>query len=299
MSNELAIGKVCLLKYLGLILIGIVLVVALRACSPVRMLNLVTPDGGYEDKTIVPYADGARHSLDIYRAASPKARAPVIMFIYGGGWTSGEKGQYKFVADAFTTAGYDVVIPDYRLYPEATYPAFVEDVAAAFAKAKETFSNRDFVLIGHSAGAYNAMMLALAPSYLEAEGVQVCDSIRGVVGLSGPYGAIPLKEEPYISVFPDRMTGEDAPVNIASANAPPALLITGDEDMTVAPKQSEALAGILSEQGVEAGLKIYPGLNHIDPVRMLSRYFDGAAPVKDDILAWLDGLEERTAPTCG
>ena len=65
---------------------------------------------------------------------------PVVVFFYGGSWQSGRRQDYSFVAQALTSRGCVVVIPDYRLYPEANFPAFVEDGAAAFAWVHEHIS---------------------------------------------------------------------------------------------------------------------------------------------------------------
>ncbi|MBB35253.1 MAG: esterase [Hirschia sp.] len=269
---------------------ALALCLVLAACSPVRLLNTATPSFNYKQKQTIAFGEGERQSMDIYRAKSPKEDAPVLVFFYGGGWTWGEKAQYKFVGDAFASAGYDVVIPDYRLYPKVKYPAFVEDAAHAVARVAQEFPDRKIVLMGHSAGAYNGMMLTLDPHWLADVGVDRDQVIAGMVGLSGPYGATPMTDKPYISIFPKRMTGDDGPVNIASAGDPPVLLITGSDDETVDPKNTTELARILRENGVDVTEHVYPELTHIDTARVLSRFFDGDAPQKGDILAWLEGV---------
>src|SRR3569623_1407897 len=79
--------------------------------------------------TGIAYADGDRMKLDIYGPKNPTGPAPVVMFIYGGSWKQGQRQDYQFVGRALAAIGFVVVIPDYRLYPDVTYPSFLEDLA--------------------------------------------------------------------------------------------------------------------------------------------------------------------------
>lgn len=266
----------------------------LTGCSAAGALNAVTPSGSFDRDKDIPYGDQSRQSMDIYRAQTPKSGAPTLVFVYGGAWSRGRKGMYKFVAEGFTKDGYDVVVPDYRLYPDATYPDMIVDTGAAVQKAATLFPGRPLVLIGHSAGAYNVLMSALAP---EISGVEPCEQIAGVISLSGPTGAYPLTDEPYISIFPDRFEGSDAPINRSDRPAPPLLLINGSDDTTVGPENATRMAEKFNDAGLRAEAAIYPGMNHIDPVRVLSRHFDGNSTLKSDMQTFIDGLE-MSPPFC-
>lgn len=68
---------------------------------------------------------------------SAAANRPVVVFWYGGAWVYGAKEEFRFVAAALAEAGYVAVLPDYRLYPEARFPTFVEDGALALRWAHE------------------------------------------------------------------------------------------------------------------------------------------------------------------
>ena len=88
----------------------------------------------------------------------------MIVFFYGGSWQTGARSEYGFVAARLARRGFVVAVPDYRLFPEAVFPAFLEDAASAvawmFRHASEFGGNSaELFLIGHSAGAYNAVML--------------------------------------------------------------------------------------------------------------------------------------------
>ena len=272
-------------------------VTALAACAPVSILNGITPSSTFDRSKNVSFGEGDRDELDIYRAEKPKPDAPVLVFVHGGSWDSGSKGIYKFLAEGFTKSGYDIVVPNYRLYPQSKFPDFIEDNAKAVSYTAETFPDKQIVLIGHSAGAYNVLMLALRDEYLRTAGVDRCAKISGVVALAAPTGIIPLDSEPLITIFPDRFTGEDAVLNNVTGPAPAVFLGHGESDTTVYPKNSTALAEKITARGGSAQVEIYPGQSHIDVVKVLSRHFDGDATLKADIVNFIDGLP-KTGANC-
>ena len=273
------------------------LALSLSACSAVSVLNGITPSGSFDRDKDVPYGQGERAVMDIYRAEEPRAGAPVLVFIHGGSWAEGDKKIYKFLAEGFTMEGFDVVVPNYRLYPQARYPDMIKDTAAAARAASAAFGGRDVVLMGHSAGGYNVLMAAMAPDVSGLD--EVCESVAGVVSLAAPTGAYPLTDEPFITIFPERFGGQDAPVNrVAGAKLPPLFLVNGLDDTTVGPKNVEVLASALEGEGLRVRSKLYPGMNHTDAVRVLSRHFDGDSPLKADIIAFVDSLDTTRDDHC-
>lgn len=274
----------------GFCLAGFVATVGAVACAPVTLLNTITPSDSFTRAKNISYGELERQKLDIYKAESPRANSPVLVFIHGGSWTDGSKDIYKFLAEGFTSEGFDVVVPNYRLYPDAVYPRMIEDSAKAVAYAKEQYPERPLVVMGHSAGGYNALMLGLDPTYLSTQGAELCETVAGVISLSGPTGIIPLKEEPYITIFPDRFTGDDAPLNNVNGPTPPMFFGHGADDKTVYPQNSEKLAETISARGGVADIKVYEDMNHTDAVKVLSRHFDGDASLKDDIIAFMTNL---------
>ena len=269
----------------------------LAGCSAVSVLNGITPSSSFERTHSVAYGEGDRAVMDIYRTTTPKEAAPTLVFVHGGSWSEGSKDIYKFLAEGFTKDGYNVVVPNYRLFPEARYPDMIADTGASIRAAREMFPNRPVVLIGHSAGGYNALMAVMAP---ELSGLDVCASIAGVVSLAAPTGAYPLKEEPFITIFPDRFTGQDAPMGRVDSvsGLPPFFLINGLDDTTVGPKNAEDLAVALQARGFEAKTGLYDGMDHTDVVRLLSRHFDGDSSLKDDILGFIDPLSKKSGSYC-
>ncbi len=186
------------------------------------------------------------------------------------------------------------IIPDYRLFPEVRFPDFLEDGARVIRWALDNAAPhsgdpRHVVLAGHSAGAYNAVMLALDPRYLEAAKVDPA-AIRAVAGLAGPYDFLPLDDPATINTFgATRDLAATQPMNFALANSPPVFLATGDEDDRVRPRHTRALAMRLREAGAKVEEKVYPDLGHVGILLALSKPLRGKAPVLNDAAAFLRG----------
>ena len=170
----------------------------LPGCSGADFVNSMVPREGYRVVSDLAYGPGPRQKLDVYIPDNAPASLPTVLFLYGGGWTSGSKADYLFVGEAFASRGYAVVIADYRLYPEIRYPAFLDDSAAAVAWVKRRMAAETgtapsaLYLVGHSAGAYNAAMLTVDPRWLGSQNLSACDSVDAFVGLAGPYDFRPL-----------------------------------------------------------------------------------------------------------
>jgi len=272
-------------------------IIAVAACAPVNVLNGITPSGSFSKDKNVSFGALPRQTMDVFIAQKPRENSPVIVFVHGGSWDSGNKDIYKFLAEGFTQNGFDVVVPNYRLYPEARYPEFIEDNALAVAQTAKRFPNRPIALMGHSAGGYNVLMLGLVPKYLEAAGVDRCAQIAGIAALSAPVGIVPLKEEPLITIFPDRFTKTDAPLNQVTGPVPQMFLANGQDDKTVYPDNSVALGKKITQRGGQAQVKIYPDMNHTDAVKVLSRHFDGDSELKADLVSFFDSLP-KTGGSC-
>jgi len=268
-------------------------VVALAACAPVTFLNGITPSGSFSKAKNISYGKLDRQKLDIYKADKPRANSPVLVFIHGGSWEDGSKDIYKFLAEGFTSEGFDIAVPNYRLYPDAVYPQMLEDSAKAVAHVARQFPARPVVIMGHSAGGYNALMVGLDETYLSAEGVSVCERVSGIVSLASPTGVYELKKEPLITIFPDRFQKDDAPLAYVDTPSPRIFAMNGGDDTTVGPKNAEVLAAKVNARGGAAELKIYDGVDHTQAVQFLSRHFDGKATIKADIISFVDNLPKN------
>jgi len=270
---------------------GLAFVIPTIGCTPAGLLNAVVTDNGYQTIRDVAYAEGPRHRLDIYIPEMIAADRSVAVFFYGGRWEYGSKADYLFVGQALASRGIITVIADYRLYPDIRFPAFVEDGAKAVTWVKRHIADhggdadRTF-LIGHSAGAHLAAMLSLDTAFLAAEGLKI-DSLRGFIGLAGPYDFLPIKDPVVKEVFKVDDLQATQPINHVHADAPKALLLTGDDDETVLPRNSWRLRKELNAQGGDAEVEVYEGVGHVGVVLSLASPFRWLAPALDDIVSFI------------
>ena len=280
-----------------------VLVAALlSACSPLGALNAVSPAGSVQATTSIRYGADPRNMLDVYRPAANAGQAPVIVFFFGGNWVSGKREDYAFVGRALAARGFVVVVPDYRLYPQVRYPDFLVDSASAVAWTEREIAGyggdpgKVFVM-GHSAGAYNAAMLALDARWLRKQGMKPA-ALRGWIGLAGPYDFLPVQNRTTRPVFHAPDTPRDSqPVNHVSSLAPPALLIAANKDSLVDPaRNTGGLASKLRAVNVPVREVYYDGVSHTTLVASLSSSLRGLAPTLDAVEAFVrsDGGRIKT-----
>lgn len=280
----------------GARLVALLAALPTAACGP-KLLNALVPDGGYRIEHGVAYGDLPRQRLDVYVPDELAGPVPIVVFFYGGGWESGSKGEFRFVGQAFAARGFVTVIPDYRLYPEVRFPTFVEDGAAAVAWVQRNIGRfggepRQIHLMGHSAGAHIAALLALDQRYLAAAGIEP-GTLESLVGLAGPYDFLPLKGATLKRIFAVDDMAESQPITFADGNAPPALLLHGENDQTVLPANSEHLAAALAAAESRVELKHYPNLDHVALVAALAAPLRWLAPVLDDVTAFLRATSPR------
>jgi acetyl esterase/lipase len=241
----------------------------------------------------VPYGPLPRQKIDVYRPQGAPTKA-VILYLYGGGWVSGARWYYRLFGQTMAGRGYAVAVPDYHLYPHATFPAFVEDAALAFRWVRDHAaqlggnSSRVFVM-GHSAGAHIAALLALDPRYLRAHGLDP-SAIMGVVGLAGPYTLDPLKWRGVKDIFAPSQAAPHAarPIKLVRAGAPPMLLLHGERDRIVGAHASVNFAGALKAAGSEAEAKIYPRIGHVEIFAAFLWGWRWRASVLQDTEAFID-----------
>lgn len=272
------------------------LTLALTACSGPALVDAVTPRSGYTLTADLPFADDPRLKLDLYRPELPAAGMPAIVFFYGGNWEAGEKEQYRFVAQALAARGFTVAVPNYRLYPAVRYPTFLEDSAAAVAWMRRHGGEHGapagpVAVIGHSAGAYNALMLAVDGRWLGARGLDPATDLRAAVGLAGPYDFLPLDSDMLKDLFgPEEQRPDTQPVNHVTRRTPPMLLATGTDDTTVYPRNSRNLSDRVRRLGGTAKMVEYEGVGHIRIIAAFASPLRWMAPVLDDVDHFLKTL---------
>ena len=263
------------------------------ACSPLAALNAFGPrDRGVRRLAAgVRYGDDPRQKMDVLgptgEANGPR---PMLVFFYGGGWDSGSRAHYGWAAHALAARGFVVALPDYRLVPTVRFPGFIEDAAAATARAGElarTWSGdpERLGVLGHSAGAHLAMMIALDRRYMA--GVGAPGLIRAAAGLAGPYDFLPFDVPASINAFgraPDPTLTQ--PVTFVRPDAPPLWLGHGTEDQVVHAEDTIILCERMTAAGGRCEARLYEGLNHADLIATFSPLFRGKAPVLDDVAAF-------------
>ena len=223
--------------------------------------------GEFAQQRLAVYGPEDRRSGDLPR--------PVILFVHGGSWASGDPDDYGFVARALVPEGFLVVLAGYRLYPESSFPEMIEDTARAVRWTRENIARLGgdpdrIVLAGHSAGAYNVAMVALDRQWLGREG-QSADELAGVIGLSGPYDFYPFTNQSARNSFGSASRPADTqPISFVRGDAPPLLLIHGEGDTTVKPRNSRELARRIVEARGVASLHTFAGMDHNRPLLALA-----------------------------
>ena len=271
--------------------------VTLAACAPLRTLNvLASARGGYALTPNIAYGSLTAQKLDIYTPTStpPPGGFPLVVFFYGGSWNSGARADYQFVGSAMAARGVLVLVADYRLYPDVRYPEFLSDSAQALAwgmtEAGRLGANpkRVFVM-GHSAGGYNAAMLALDSRWLATTGHAPAD-LAGWIGLAGPYDFFPtdnLDARPVF--FHPNYPARAQPIEFPSAAAPRSFLAAPVNDALVSPTRStRSLAAKLGAAGVPVTLKLYERASHTTLIGAFSAPLRWVAPVLDDVTAFIE-----------
>ena len=268
----------------------IALAALVSGCSGAQIVNSLTPDDIFVETADIAYGANPRMRLDVYRPISVPVdgHAPVVVFFYGGSWRTGSKSDYLFAAEALAERGIVTVVADYRVYPEVRYPDFLPDCALAVAWAFKEIgayggdAKRIFVA-GHSAGAYNAAMIAYDPRWLAPFGIKP-SQLRGFIGLAGPYNFLPIEDEGVKLVFGWPGTPADSqPINHVTKDSPPSLLIAAQKDTFVYPeKNTEPLAARLQAVGADVTVRIHSGVSHVTLMGAMSRPLRGLAPVAQE-----------------
>lgn len=258
---------------------GVVSAVVLGACSysPTRVLTAISSMRGVAITKDIQYGTDPRQGLDIYKPSSDDASKPqthlvgglpVVVFIYGGSWQSGDKEGYGFVGRSLAQAGYVTVVMDYRLAPKNIYPDYVNDSVSAISWVYQHIAQyggnpNEIFVMGHSAGAFNAVAAVDDERFWKNSHVPNT-AIKGVIGLAGPYsydfrdypdskGAFPVDGKPD-DIMPDSHVRSDAP---------PHYLLTAEKDTLVGIKNFLKMKRGLERANVPLETGVVPKVNHI------------------------------------
>ena len=235
-------------------------------------------------------ADGKSLLLDLHLPAASSSKLPVIVWVHGGGWATGDKGDGGPAA-RMTARGYAVASINYRLSWEARFPAQIEDCKAAirWLRANASRHNLDADRIGvwgSSAGGHLAALVGTSGDVQELEGDlgnnNQSSRVQAVIDWYGPADFLKMQSESLacgvidhdspvspealllgcpIQVCKDR-SRRASPVTYATADDPPFLIMHGTADCLVPPLQSRDMADALKAVGVDATLKFIEGAGH-------------------------------------
>jgi len=276
------------------------LAASLSACSVAGLFNAFIPERGMQATHEIAFGQLPRQKLDVYQPAGGSTAArgprPVVVFFYGGAWDSGDKSNYLFAAEALTSRGYVVVIPNYRIYPEVIFPTYMEDAALAvkwtFDKAARFGGDPGKVFVmGHSAGAQLAALIAYDRTYLARVGLDK-SQIRGVVSLAGPMDFLPLTEPTLFLIFPEAVRAASQPINFITGKEAPTLVLHGEEDTRVGIHNARNLAARIRERGGMVEENYYPGMGHLGIILAISAPLRNGKPILDRVARFID---ERAA----
>lgn len=271
----------------------------LKACSPLRLINAAVPSDTHTRLADQAYGPAGRQRLDVYLPVTLAPEAPIAVFFYGGSWSSGERADYRFAGEALASRGIVTLVADYRLSPEVRYPVFLQDCALAVRWARDRA--RDFGasperlhLVGHSAGAYNAAMLALDDRWLAEVGLRPRD-IAGWVGLAGPYDFLPIGLPDVQRAFnwpqtpPDSQPLFHVRADRARQRWPRALLLAARNDLLVNPQRNTVgLAEALRERGAPVQVDLLDRVSHTTLMGAFAGPLRGLAPVLDRVSGFLN-----------
>lgn len=275
---------------LPVLALGGLLTLVACAGGVVGTLNAVSSTSGLNVIQNLHYGPDPRNVLDLYQPQKA-SRAPMLLFIHGGSWTNGDKNEYKFVGESFARAGYVTAVMSYRLAPQHRYPAYIQDAAQALRylrdQAGQYGGNPDqLYVMGHSAGAFNAVELVDNARWLTEAGVPI-SAVRAVVGVAGPY-SYDYRTLPSANAFPVGSDPADVmPSFHVRPDAPPHLLLVAGNDQVVEAANGLKMQSALKAAGVPVTLTVLPGLNHYTIVGSLARSLTFLGKTRQDALDFM------------
>jgi acetyl esterase/lipase len=283
--------------FISILILALVVVagIGLTGCSKLRLLDATVSHRGYTRTTDIAYGADPRQKLDVYVPKKMAAETKVVIFFYGGSWREGSKKDYRFVAQALTSKGFIVVLPDYRVYPAVIFPGFVKDGAKAVRWVRDNISDyggdtNRLYLMGHSAGSHIAALLTLDAEYLRGVGLDR-NVIRATATLSGPYDFTPNPWDRAVFGMATNSTVIDPkiePITFVDGKEPPMLLVQGLQDKIVAPSNAENLSARIRQMGGQVEYITYPKRGHATVVLALVSPYQWLAPVLDDVTGYFE-----------
>jgi acetyl esterase/lipase len=272
---------------------------AQRSFLPGDLLNLWQPTGAWEEYRGLAYGKSPRQKLDVYKPRHA-AKAPVLVFFYGGSWQRGSRDFYRFVGVSLAAQGIVTVVPDYSTFPPARFPMFVEDAARAVGFTRKSAAQwgadpSRLVLMGHSAGAYIAAMLSFDPQWLGQVDIDSKTDLAGFIGLAGPYDFLPIESRTLRTIFGGANRAETQPISYVTGREAPSLLITARRDRLVSPGNSRRMAAKVRAHGGVAEELAYGRVGHLTLIGAFAPGLRVLAPVLRDATQFVWRVTRRQA----
>lgn len=254
------------------------------------MINGLSRFGNYRLSKDIRFGREERNYLDYYQTSLRKPSNPLVLFFYGGNWTAGRKEDYRFVADALCRQGFDVVIPDYRLYPDVLFDAMLDDAVSACGWTLKECGDQPVIVMGHSAGAQLGSLICLHKNLTSRAAIDP-KNIKGFVGLAGPYDFYPFSEDFHYDFFaPEDKYPESQPVNFVRPDSPPMYLLHGKEDNKVRRGHSKSLMEKTRSAGGVAEREVYENMGHVDIILSFAPVFRRNSQVLVDVISFIEEL---------
>lgn len=281
------------------------LALSMSGCTGILLGAANVIENGDAPRAEIAYGSGERQRYDVYRPLGADGLPlpgplPVVIFVHGGSWETGDKKAYRWVGQGLAKQGFVAVLPNYGLMPATRFPAFVDDAAAAVSHARAHL--RDWggdttrlFLMGHSAGAQIAALVAYDERYLARQGLTP-RILAGFIGLSGPYDFV-LDSKLLRATFGGTAERErDAqPVRFVRPDVPRTLLAMGRDDKTVRPRNTTSLVAHLREAGASVS-EIWVAGDHGVTVGAFARTNRGDSEVLKRIREFVLSPREGDAP---
>lgn len=279
-----------MIKIIYTLLFAVLIAGLLYHFAALKIFNFIVPKdaGSHQIGSALSYAAGPDQTLYVFKPTISGGALPTLIFVHGGSWNEGNAADYEFVGRAFAAKGFLTFVMNYRKHPQNPFPSFVQDVAIATAWANKHASDfggdgKTIFLVGHSAGAYNVALAVLDQHYMKDAGVDA-SIIKGVATMAGPFDFLPLDSAATIRTFGQvKDLASTQPINFSRPNAPPFLILHGDDDTTVFPRNARSLLTQLKVAGNNPKLIEYRDISHVEILLSLSKPLRSNAPVLDDI----------------
>ena len=273
-----------------------------QALSALGLVNGISSSAGVGVSKDINYGDAPLQNLDMYYP-KPLAQAmqtqsvidksyPMVVFVYGGSWENGSKEDYAFVGQSLAQAGYVTAVVNYRKAPEHVYPDFVKDTAKAIAWSYDNAPKfhadpKRLAVVGHSAGAFNAVAAISNSDFLAPYGMSPSD-ISAVVGIAGPYSYDFRKFDSASAFASDATPDEVMPDRQIKGKQPPYFLLTAENDKIVYDTNTIKMTQALKDFGATVETGQIKGASHATSIGAMAKPLRWVNDVRAQVLTYLD-----------